>query len=87
VGHGESILRSLRENPYEPEFRDRARRQFRHSLRSQCSYPVGDALMKFMLEETKRDERAFTSRRYLMGTRIGFLEPACCSRLERPDLR
>ncbi len=59
VGNSESILRSLRENPYETEFCDRARHEFRHSLQSQCSYPVGDSLVKFVLEKTKCNEGVY----------------------------
>ena len=56
VPNSESILRSLRENPYEPEFCDRARHYFRNPEQNQCSYPVGDSLMKFMLKETERHQ-------------------------------
>ncbi len=60
VGNGKPILRSLRKNPDEPEFCNRASHKFQQSLRSpRCSYPVGDSLVKFMLEEPERHESIY----------------------------
>jgi hypothetical protein len=55
--HGQSILRSLRQNADKPQFRDRASEDFvARSLPETHQLPA-NALMEFVFEKTQRDQR------------------------------